>query len=224
MAITSATSNQAVNATTLVCTLPTNSPGDLILVLAGMDVGASTSTSSPACTELVDATGTDIWVWIGWRISAGGEANVTLTHTTERGNAIAYCVPATEWHGASAPEISAVGNGTSVNPDPPSVTPSWGAVGVTIYIATAFLDDSAGVSTVSAWPTNYSLNQVTSNTATSAASVHASIRQIAGSPENPGTYTVAPSEHWRTYTIAVRAPVGVGVPDRNNQMPQLLGH
>ena len=209
MAITSATSNNGgSSSTTLVVTHPTNAAGDLLVVICGLDVGAGASTSSPAFTELKDETGTDVWAWIGYRVSAGSEASTTLTHTSERGNAISYCIPAAEWHGTSVPEITAVGDGTSTTPDPPSITPSWGASQTTTYIATAILDDSAGVSTVSSWPTNYTLNQVTSNTSTSAASVHAAIRLLSGSPENPGTFTVSPSEHWRTYTIAVRGSAG----------------
>lgn len=212
MAITSQTSQQTSNATTIAVALPASvAAGDMLIVLCGLDVGASTSTNDQSFVELVDATGTDIWVWIGYKIAAGGETTVTLTHTSERANAIAYRIPAGEWHGTTVPEITSAGDGTSVNPDPPSLTPSWGSSGTTTYIAVAMLDDSAGVSSVSSWPSNYTSNQVTAATATSAASVHASIRLIAGSPENPGTYTVSPSEHWRTYTIGVRGASGTTI-------------
>lgn len=212
MAITTATSARTVNSTTSAITLPASvATGDLLIGICGLDVGAGASTSSPTFTELKDETGTDVWAWIGYLKSpAGGETAVTLTHAAERDNAIGIRIPAAEWHGTTAPEITAVGDGTSANPDPPSISPSWGAEAGTTFIAVAIMDDSAGASTASAWPTNYTLNQVTSNTATSAASVHIAIRITSSATEDPGTWTVSPSEHWRTYTIAVRGAVAGG--------------
>ena len=85
-----------------------------------------------------------------------------------------------------------------------------GLRGGTTFIACQSTDDISTPFPVTAWPTGYTLNQVQhgnasgTGAATSAAAVAAAIKIAASSPEDPAAFTNTNSEHWRTYTIAVR--------------------
>ena len=225
MAITSATSGAAANATTSVITHPASTAsGDLIINIVAMDFAAGTSTDNQTFTELKDEGSVDIWAWIAYKKLAGALASVTITHVSERFNAVSYRIPAAEWHGTTVPEITAVADGTSANPDPPSITPSWGAETGTIFIAIDISDDAPAPGPVISYPTNYTLNQVDGTSLTSSGYIASAIRITSAATEDPGAFTLTGSEHWRGYTIAVRGPVLAATVPFRDKYHQLLPH
>lgn len=208
MAITSALSQQTSNSVTSTVTLPAGvSAGDLIIAIIGADSGAGTMTWPSPWVKIKDDAGSGFEFSVGYLIASGGETSVAVTHLTERSNHIAYRIPAAEWHGTTPPEIAAAATGSSTQPDPPNLDPAGWATENAWWIAVAVLDDSAPPGPVTAWPTNYTLNQAENGTATSAAYVAAAIRQLSASAENPGPFTLTGTETWSAYTIAVR-PAG----------------
>ena len=101
-----------------------------------------------------------------------------------------------------------VGGGeTSANPDPPSLTPSWGSED-TLFIVVAAWDNATR--TLTSYPTNYDSNQLSNLGGASSAAVGLALatRAIAGAAENPGTFTISAGEQWDAYTIAIRGTGG----------------
>lgn len=210
MAITNAVSSNGANTTTSVVTLPSSvAAGDLIIALIGADSGAGAMTWPSPWVKIKDEAGTGFQFSAAYLIASGGETSVSVTHTTERSNHIAFRIPAAEWHGTTPPEISAAVTGSSTTPDPPNLDPAGWATEAAHWIAVACADDSAPPGPITAYPTNYTSNQVTSNTAASAAFLAAAIREsFSASAENPGAFTMTGSETWNAYTIAVRPSAG----------------
>ena len=177
----------------------------MLIALVAADSGAGASTWATA-TELFDGSHTGFVFTGAYRIVVGGDTNPVATHTTERSNHIAVLIPAAEWaNDGTAPVISTVATGSSVSPDPTSVTFGWSATHNTIFIAVALWDDSAAP-TLTAYPSGYTDNQVSNITATSAGGVACAVKpsSAASSPEDPGAFTLSGTETWAAYVIAVK--------------------
>jgi hypothetical protein len=181
--------------------------GDLIIALAGRD-GSSSHTWPGSWVELADAPFTNAQATIAYLIAAGGETSVQPTSPlAERWEVIFVRVPAGEWHGTTPPEISTVATGSSVSPDPGSLTPSWGSEATT-WIASCFRDDIT-IHTATAYPTNYDTAQTDINITTSACNVACAVRVgHTAASEDPGAFTISAAETWAAYTIAVRPAAG----------------
>lgn len=209
MAITTATSQQTTNATTSVVTLPASvAAGDMLLALVSEDSGAVSNTWNSGFTELLDtAVQSVIVATAAYKIAAGGETSVTATHTTERSNQIGVRIPAAEWaNDGTAPVISTIASSAgSTAPDATGVTFGWSATHNTIFITVAFWDDSVA-STVSAYPSGYTDNNVTNVTASSAGRIAMAVKpsSAASSPQDAGAFTISASEQWGAVTIAVK--------------------
>lgn len=212
MAITTQTSQQTSNTTSATVTMPASvASGDMLIALAAMDSGASAvSAWSNSFTELLDSVVQSVMLAAAaYKIAAGGEANTVATHTTERSNHIGVRIPAAEWaNDGTAPVISTIAtNAGSTAPNATGVTFGWSATHQTIFITVAFWDDSAA-STVSAYPSGYTDNQVTNITASSAGRIAMAVKpaSAASSPEDAGAFTLSASEQWGAVTIAVKGP------------------
>lgn len=210
MAITTQTSDRSPNSSTPTVTLPANvAAGDLVLAFVMQD-GSGTFTWPSPWVELVDETGTGFSSHIAYLVASGGETTVVPTSTiSERSNHIAVRIPAAEWHGTTPPEVSASASGNDTNPDPPSLSPSWGAENTT-WVAAIGTDDSAAPFPVTGWPTGYDSNQTQESTATSAADVAIAIKQATAASDDPSAFTIG-KETWLAYTLAVRPPSGATI-------------
>ena len=216
MAFTTATSFENTNATTHTVTLPASvAAGDLILILLAMDSAAASATVPGPWVELKDEldTGSTFLFYAAYLIASGGETSVVVTSAVgEHSNHIALRIPAAEWQGTTPPEITTGVNGSSINPDPPNSTPSWGSATNNIWVAVGAADQSATTQTFTGFPASYGLNNVTSDNtiggATSAGIVGMAARLLTASSENPGTFTMDATETWLAYTIAVRPVTG----------------
>lgn len=199
---TTATSQQSTNSATRTVTLPVGvAAGDLVIALIAGD-GTTTFTWPSPWVEIKDEAGSGFVFTAAYLIASGGETSVAVTASAvERSNHIALRI--TGWHGTTPPEIAAAATGSSTTPNPPSLTPSWGAAD-TLWIAIAAADDSATPFPITAWPANYTTNQIANATATSAADVALATRGLNAAAEDPGTFTMTGTETWNAYTIAVR--------------------
>lgn len=212
MAITTQTSQQTTNATTSTITMPASvASGDMLFALAAEDSGATSNTWDNSFTELLDTGTTGIVCAAAYKIAAGGETSVVATHTTERSNHIALRIPAAEWaNDGTAPEISTLATGNNTTPDPGSISPSWGTTRSTIFIVAMFADDSAPPGPITAYPTNYSNNNVSNTTASSAGVIACATRTATVASENPGAFTMTGTETWGAIVIAVKGPAAGG--------------
>jgi hypothetical protein len=201
---TTLASARTTNGTSLVINYPsTAAAGDLVLVFAGADSGASAFTWPGGWASLGTANFTGFIAEVVYAVQSGGETSVTVTHTSERSNAIAVLIPAASWHGTSAPEMATPVTGSSTTPNPPSLTPSWGADD-TLWIAGLFADDSNAPLPVTSWPTNYADNQTQQYSNTSACDQALATRGLNAASEDPGTFTMTKTETWSAVTVAVR--------------------
>jgi hypothetical protein len=144
-----------------------------------------------------------------WRWADGTEgATATITISSNA----ALCVSCYRISGAQnvAPAVANTASTTSTNPDPPSLSPSWGAEDTLWF---AFAGWNSRTTAPSAYPSNYSDNQNTLPAVSGqAASLGVATRNLNASSENPGVFTMA-SSTWRAATLAVRpAAVVVGQP------------
>ena len=207
------TSSRASNALDDSVTLPASiAAGDLIIAFHFSD-GAGTRTFPSPWVEIKDAANgaSNANIGIAYLIASGGETAVTVSKSiTERFTAIAIRISTASWHGTTPPEVSTGATGDDTTPDPDSVTSSWGSAD-NLFIAAMLFDDSAGGGTVSAYPTNYSSNNVISPDVSSAGRGAIASRELAAASDDPGTFTISPTDQWWAGTVVVRPGTGGGV-------------
>lgn len=205
--------------TSHVITMPAVAAGDLAIVSFCDDQTAVfTWPGSPAWTSLIaeTANGANNEAETRYRIITGTEgwgSGGSFTITTDVAQAMAAIViviPAATWHGTTPPEATAYATANSVNPNPGSLSPSWGAED-TLWIAICGYDEPTAI-TVSAYPANYTDDQtnIRDNFAGGQA-MGAATRSLNAATEDPGTFTITTTEDWLAATIAVRPAAAGGV-------------
>lgn len=139
------------------------------------------------------------------RIADGSEGGTTVNVVTAAiQQAVALVYRITGAHPSTASEAGTAATALDANPNPPNLTPSWGAED-TLWLACYSADQSSRNAT--AYPTNYNDNQNTaqSNPATgNGSSVGAATRELNATSDNPGTFTIATSDGWVAQTVAIR--------------------
>lgn len=203
---TAGTLNAAANTTAPAVPYPTVTggilSGDMLILVGAIDLQTSVVSNWNGFTQGDWGASTSASGGWAYKWAAGGETGtVTLTTTSERQTWSMRCIRGA--HSTSAPEGAAV-SGNSTDPDPPSLTPSWGAED-TLWLAVVEIDD---VTVPTAAPTNYG-NFETIAGATSSASQALATRALNAATENPGVFTMT-TEQWRAQTIAIRPAAGGG--------------
>jgi hypothetical protein len=198
-------------------TLPgTVNAGDLLIVFFGVYGGNQSTASTPTSgwVELEDADKINqIKQAIYYKFAAGTEGGGTMRVTLTTGfRAIANTCRITGVHASQVPEKGTAATGSSVNPNPPSVTASWGAEDNLFIASYAQQNGTAGAS---AYPTNYSLAQASSycGHVTNCASDGVASRALTNATDDPGTFTTPDNSNWIAQTLVIR-PAAV-VPSRN---------
>lgn len=197
------------NSTTHAAAYPTGvsggiQSGDLLLLVGAIDETTTTTVSNwNGFTQLDwgDVPTTTAAGGVAYKWAAGGETG-TITITTsaaERAVFRMYCIRGAD-PGVN-PEIGTTATGNSTNPDPPSLTPSWGALD-TLWWAIAIVD----IITPSAAPTNYT--DLETQLGTSTATIATARRQLNATSDDPGVFTAA-TDQWRAITLAI-APLSGG--------------
>lgn len=187
--------------------------GDLLIITITKDgTGAFTWPASPAFTQ---CTGFPVTAGGGtnsaivdarYRISTGDETTCAITHASESTAWHTVRIAADSWSGVPESQSS---NGNSTNPDPPSLSPSWG-LERTLWIVVAGNDGDVAIT---AGPSGYFLqNNVRVAASTGSGSAFA-VKESAVATEDPGTFTMS-SEQWGAGTIAVRQALDGILPSR----------
>lgn len=166
--------------------------GELLVCLFAVD-GSPTCTASAGWDKLGQASySTTVTGAVFWKVATGSDALTVTTSASEIATAIVYRLSA-GWGlvGASA-------NGSSVNADPPPLTPAGGA-GDYLWLA-GHCSDSTVVA--SAAPSGYGSLTTRVAASTGGASISAATKAATTASENPGAFTTA-SEQWVAWTLAV---------------------
>lgn len=179
--------------------------GNLLLVFFACNTGA-TLTDPSGWTVLVSKTNTDLFR-VYAKIASGSEgSSVTVAlSSNQRAGATAYRITGNR-NGVSTSEIavSTAVDETTTTPNPPSLTPSWGAA-ENIWITASFVMDTNYTGTPT-YPTNYSLGQLEGKggTAGNGSGVCTAARLLNAATEDPGTFTFNASKARSSYTLAIR--------------------
>lgn len=201
--------SDAVATTTHTVNLPSGlASGHLLLVFFSCRNSTATITTPSGWTQVTadfnsggSASGQTISA-IYRRTSDGSEGS-TLSVTTSASNACASISKRITGHHASTdPEAAGTAaTGNSSNPNPPSLSPSWGAED-TLWIA---MEANVADRAVSVWPTDFNDNQlrVASSTGTNVTLAY-SERSVNASSQDPSAMTIAAPENWGSQTVAVR--------------------
>ncbi len=203
------TSNGGVDSTGLTTSHTVNLPAsiaadDLILAYFTCD-GDPTITwpdASWVSIGVLDAGGTGNSGQVRYRIADGTEgASITVT-TSVAENSAHQTYRITGWHGTTAPEFASSSWGSTANPNPPSLTPSWGAED-TLWFAS--VEINSGEVSISVFPANYG-NGVTrdSTGGFSGTTLGVSRRELNATSDDPGTFTISASHFCAAHTLAVR--------------------
>ncbi len=182
--------------------------GELLVALFVTDGGASAVTWPNEGTDwiqLLETASGGIQLAAAYRIADGGEG-ASITVVTANALFSAYTTYRISGY-SLVPEVGISATGTSANPDPPSLTPSWGARN-TLWFAIEGNDD---IKTVNAYPANYTdgRNDVGLN-AGSSVGVGSARRELNAVSDDPGTFTLSAVEQWIANIIAIApAPLTV---------------
>ncbi|MBA7703577.1 hypothetical protein ES703_112363 [subsurface metagenome] len=98
------------------------------------------------------------------------------------------------------PEVEISSQGTGGSPNPPSLSPSWGALD-TLWLACCGYDTNL---TVTAYPTNYTNGRNDYADDAQGCGVGTARRELNASSEDPSAFTISSPEYWIANTVAVQ--------------------
>ena len=176
------------------------SAGDLLLVFFATDSAAAITFPNEGVDwiQLFErARGGDVNGGAWYRIADGGEGAtiIVTTATAQRTAHTSYRI--TDY--TLVPEAAAGADGSSANPNPPNLAPTWGALN-TLWFAVSYNDGSR---IVNAYPANYTDGRNDTPVAGTGAGVGSARRELNAAAENPGTFTLSGVEDGVANTIAV---------------------
>jgi hypothetical protein len=197
--------------TTHTVSLPSGTTGNLLLAV--MSKGSQGTTPSvdalAGWNELLDEA-IVLGLYIAWRTADGTEGattNFTLSSAT-RGAWVVYEISGHENPATQAPQIGTTATGTSVNPNPPSVSVTGGSKDILAFALFGMAGEQADDDTlVTTFPTNYTDGQAEKTCGVAGTNLGGMIgvaaRQVTTSAEDPGTFTAIDNAAWRAQTIVV---------------------
>lgn len=180
--------------------LPANiSDGDTVTVICCFEGDAGAITPPSGWNEEADDGDGIVSGYCISRLCDGTEGS-TVTVTT--GNSVGGGAIARRYTGASG-NVEANITSTSTNdanPDPPSLTPSWGAKD-TVWEA-AFV--TGGDRALNSYPTDYVNGEYErAQAAANDSAVGSATRDLNASSEDPGTFTLSANASWLGITVAI---------------------
>lgn len=198
-AVTQTTSSGSNNFTTShTVTLPSGIvAGNKLLVSFATEGSSSGTTNTPAGwtkeVERVEDSGAETVRLVVYSKTAVGSDTLTVT-TTGSVDSAYTCY---KFHTNNSIRIGTPVDGGGTNPNPPSFTPVGGSQEYLWVAITAFQSG-----TVSAYPANYTANQLTDTAETY--NIASAIYAHEDSSEDPGTFTTN-SGNWVAVTVAIEA-------------------
>lgn len=194
----------ATSATEHTVNLPSGIQAEDLLLVFFVSDGTPTITFPEGWTQLfqtADDSAVKFGAW--YRIADGGEG-ATITVTTSASEWTAHTSYRITGY-SGTPEVGTPTTGASANPDPPSLTPSWGAKD-TLWFAIQGNDSNK---TVSDYPADYTDGRNDYGNSIVGCGVGSARRELNATSEDPGTFTLSASEQWIANTVAIQ-PAAVG--------------
>lgn len=185
--------------------------GDLLVVNAAYDGdGTQIVAVGSGWTRAANITSsTALTAAVFWKIADGNDAlTLDLQGNSAGETGVAVCYRITG-HAATGPvecaqtEAYIVDGTVTATPNPPSLSPSWGAAD-TLWIAAASWDNASR--TLSSYPSGYTANQALANGGVASANVAAAMatRELNAATEDPGVFTISAGDQWAAFTIAIK--------------------
>ena len=141
-----------------------------------------------------------------WYRRANGSEGASWTGDLP-GSAIDFCAIAlriTDDDTGDTPEGTDVGQSSGTAPDPPSISPSWGAGAQSLIMA--FTARNSGGVSVSAYPAGYDENQISvASSGSFPVGLALATRNLVAASEDPGAYTLGGSAVTCSATVAARS-------------------
>jgi hypothetical protein len=202
-------SNGTTAGTSQVVNIPSATEvGDLLI--AALRGDAATNHSWPApWTRLFFSTAdaSNDGYSVAWLFARASDVGGTVTVTaTGSGKYAGNCASIMGASATRAPDTTSVAIGTSVNPDPPPITPASGVEDVLFVSVMSCEGEQSDAHTP---PTNYTFfgnpgNSGTAGVVTTNCRIAMAFRNIkTGSSEDPGTWTISVSDDWMTTMMCV---------------------
>jgi hypothetical protein len=169
--------------------------GELLIVAIAMENnGAGPSTPAGWSAAFAPITNTVIFA-VYTKVAAGGETGVTISHGNNETVWMAWRI-----NGTSAGVYTvATATGTSTGPDAPSATPAAGSKDY-LWIAGAAQRFAAATG----YPATYTQGQQTvASTGANVSVIESAERQLTGTTDDPGAFTIGSSQAWVAFTMAV---------------------
>ncbi|GAA1749356.1 hypothetical protein [Nonomuraea bangladeshensis] len=199
----SVTTQASTSSGTFNVNLPaTVNDGDLLLILVGNSLQAANwDGSAPSGWSVIGKTSTfGVVAKVGESSDSGGTASFSSVNA----HWAAHVYRVTGWYGSLAGVQVSEFTSASAQPDPPSISPSWGPVS-TLYIAA--WKTWNGFATQTGVPSGYANGASITNTNGNGVSMGSARRIAAVSVEDPASFTTSPAAGPVTVTIAVRGGV-----------------
>lgn len=171
------------------------SVGDLLVAV--LSITTSTAITTPSGWTSIYSDTAAFATSAYYKVADGSEGGTTVNFVSAISSVISgqtHRVQASTYSGV--PEASARATGSNVNPDPPTMTPSWGALN-TLWMAVFAMSNNR---TITGYP--YAASQ----SATSVASpvIGSCYTSANASSLDPGTFTLNLNSGWIAIVIAIR--------------------
>lgn len=211
-----ATSSTNTAGTSHTFTLPASIvAGELLLLIVSIGSTAATFNALAGWTELLDESAA-AGLKVIYKIAAGGDSNPTFTSSAStRSAGIAFRISGHN-SATNAPEVGTTATGTSTTPNPPNLAPVGGIAKDYLWIAfCGSSGEQADDGTYcTAFPTNYGSNHLQKTCGTAGTNLGGMVacasRNLNGTSDDPGTFTVSENDAWRAQTVVVHPSVGGG--------------
>lgn len=193
--------------------IPSSPPaGQLLIGGVAYDLNINGITWPAGWTELFDSTTGGQGLSVAYRVTDGTETSpITVTGSGASDQIVSHVYRISGNHAVSAPEVGVAATGLAgVNPDPPSLSPSWGSE-ETLWIAMASLSGQADFTAAPTDYTNLEWKLFNDTTGGANPTIGSARRERMIATEDPGTFTVGAAVDWSANTIAIR-PVTVVAP------------
>lgn len=206
--------------------------GDLLIICLDKGTPATTSLFNAHAdwTELLDENvASGLYIAYRWADGAEGATTTLVSASAIRSAEVTYRISGAENPATQAPQIGTTATGTSVNPNPPSISPTGGSKDYLFIAFFGMVGEQADDDTlVTTYPANYTLGQQEKTCGVAGTNlggmIGAAARQATTATEDPGTFTAIDNAAWRAQTIAVHpstAPPPV-IPEVNMAPPVAL--
>ncbi len=195
-----------INGEPTVISLPSGIVAGNLLIVWMMSDGFETISDWDGFTELfVDYDDTSQSLWAAYKFATGSEGSTISVGISSAERTAHQSFRITGAHATTPPEVATGTDGSTEFPDPPSLTPSWGAED-TLWMVGLGID--TGAATVDSYPTSYTNGvRINEGTGSGGANLAVARRENNTATEDPGTFDLSGVEGTVINTLAIR-PAG----------------